>query len=336
MRNKQFNLFQCCKPVKGIKKGIIVDLQRKIIHKVPNQILDILEEYSQKNIYDLFADFNASKDILKSYIRYFIDNELVILSDNISEYPALSEDFLSPTVLESLSIEIENWTHYLDDFFKIKVNQLGLDAIKIIIKNTDIECLANVIGSLETSKVKAVVLYIEYSSDNMLKIEPLILDNPRILNVVFYNVTQQINQDVLNEKFSFDKAATVQEILYRNTIQDQNSFVLDVNLYHEALKHNLMFNRTLYIDSSGNIKLHGEDLKIYGNIQKQEITEIIEHVDFKLFWSIGKDQTQVCKNCEFRYICPDNRIPYKESPQEFEYKFKTKCNYDPYQGKWNY
>lgn len=49
-------------------------------------------------------------------------------------------------------------------------------------------------------------------------------------------------------------------------------------------------------------------------------------------WNITKDQIEVCKNCEFRYICPDNRIPLKR--KENDYYHQTDCNYDPYKNKW--
>ncbi|WP_291151226.1 grasp-with-spasm system SPASM domain peptide maturase [Flavobacterium sp. UBA7680] len=334
MESYQFKLFQCCIPVKGIKNGIIVDFQRKIIHKVPNQIIDIIEEYSQKNIYDLFADYNASKKILKSYIRYFLDNELIILSNEISAYPAISNDFFNPVILDNICIEIEKESIYLDNFLRLEVNKLGLNSIKIILINNDIESLIKVLDILEDSKIKAIALYLEYNEEILLQLELIIKDNPRILDVVFYNFNDQIENYNSSEKLSFEKSP-IEEVLYGKTIENLNSFVLDIDLYNEALKYNLMFNKTLFIDSLGNIKKYKEDLNIYGNIQKDEINEIMLEQDFNLFWRVSKDQIDVCKDCEFRYICPDNRIPYKVDSEELSYKFKTTCNYDPYQGKWN-
>lgn len=55
----------------------------------------------------------------------------------------------------------------------------------------------------------------------------------------------------------------------------------------------------------------------------------------KEFWGINKDKIKVCKDCEFRYICPDGTIPYKENESELFYSTKTVCNYDPYKNLWN-
>ena len=334
MRNLQFKLFQCCIPVKGIKKGIIIDFQRKIIHKVPNQVIDILEEYLNKNIYDLFKDYNSSKEILKSYIRYFLDNELIIVSNEIHNYPAISDAFFNPVILDSMLLEIDTITVYLEDFLRLELNKLGLNSLKIILRNNEISNIHKILGALEVSKIKAFVLYLDYNNDILLQLESNVIDNQRVLNVVFFNFNHQIDKLDFSDKFVFEELS-IEEIVYENRIRDINSFVLDLDLYHEALNFNVMFNKTVFIDSFGNIKRHKEDINIYGTIQKKGIDKIINKEDFKLFWKISKDQIEICKDCEFSYICPDNRIPYKSNLKAPNYNLKSTCNYDPYQGKWN-
>lgn len=334
MKIKQFKLFQCCIPVKGIKNGIIIDFQRKIIHKVSNQIIDIIKEYSKKNIYDLFNDFNETKKILKSHIRYFIENELVILSNSVDSYPSLSEDFFIPVVLDSIGIEIESLSVSMENFLKFRIDELGVNSIKLIFKNQNIEQFIRILSLLETSKVKAIVLYLEFSTTMLLELNSYVKENPRIAKLIFYNFDGQINKSDFDEKFRFEKLS-VNDIFYNKTIVSMNDFVLDIDVYLEALKYNLMFNKTLFIDSFGNIKIHKEDSVFYGNIKNDEIREIINNDAFNLFWNISKDQIEVCKDCEFRYICPDGRIPYKTNSKDLNYKFKTICNYDPYEGKWN-
>lgn len=42
--------------------------------------------------------------------------------------------------------------------------------------------------------------------------------------------------------------------------------------------------------------------------------------------------TGTCKDCEFRYMCPDNRIPLKKDNNT--YYHDNSCNYDPYSNIW--
>ena len=119
MINKKFQLFQCCIPVKGFKTGLIIDFQRKSFHRVPNQIIDFIEEYKNKNLYELFFDFKNNKDILKKYIKYFIDNELIIISDNLDVFPKIDTSFIRPFSLDVVCLEIVNFNIYTD-FLKKK------------------------------------------------------------------------------------------------------------------------------------------------------------------------------------------------------------------------
>ncbi len=70
----------------------------------------------------------------------------------------------------------------------------------------------------------------------------------------------------------------------------------------------------------------------FGNIKDTTLQEALDHPDFKKYWNVTKDQVQVCKDCEFRYICTDCRA-YLENPEDM-YSKPLKCGYDPYTGVW--
>lgn len=335
MKNRKFKLFQCCIPVKGIKNGIIIDFQRKTLHKVPNQIIDLIAEYSEKDIYTLFYDFNKSKNTLKNYIHYFIENELVIISDQTENYPPLNNAFLKPAFIDTVKIEIDNFSDFFVLFFEKEINELGVNSIKLILKNNEIENLIKINVLLEVSKINALVLYLEYSEEKISKLKPIISDDPRISKVIFYNFDSEISTPIDHEKFYFEKLS-LEEIFENENIESPSDFILDIDIYLEALNHNLMFNKSIFIDSLGNTKKHLKDPENYGNIAKNNILEIIKNDNFNEFWNISKDQIEVCKDCEFRYVCPDGRIPEKIKSEKFDYTFNTSCNYDPYQGIWNY
>lgn len=334
MRNKQFKLFQCCIPVKGVKNGIIIDFQRNAFHNVSNQIIDLLDDYCNKDIYALFNDFRNSKTILKKHIRYFIENELIIISDDISCYPALNNDFSSPEIIETFSIEIYDFNTNFENFFKIQMNEVGATSLKLIIRKNEIINFNKILTLLKISKIRCVVVYFEYSMEIVKEIKPLVIDDPRISQVVFYNFKGEVNLEDCDEKFCFEKSSF--EIIFDNkSIESVDDFVLNFNMYNEALHRNLMFNKSVYIDSLGNIKKHKEDLEIYGNIASTNLVNIPENKDFKSFWEITKDKIEVCKSCEFRYVCPDGKIPFKSNSKDPYYKYKTRCKYDPYQGSWD-
>ena len=84
----------------------------------------------------------------------------------------------------------------------------------------------------------------------------------------------------------------------------------------------------LCIDSSGNIYPCIMSAYKVGTINE------VEHVwtGENSYRSITNDKIEVCKDCEFRYICLDCKAM---SEQCGVFSKPYYCAYDPYEGKWN-
>jgi hypothetical protein len=102
------------------------------------------------------------------------------------------------------------------------------------------------------------------------------------------------------------------------------------------LCHNTYFNRKLYIDSDGFIKNAPECEDSVGFIEDlnslEDLKEIISTPAFQKYWFVHKDSCDICKGCEFRHMCVDNRIPYERTEKEWYHKIE--CNYNPFIAKW--
>jgi SPASM domain peptide maturase of grasp-with-spasm system len=333
MRNKRFKLFQCCIPTKGIKNGIIIDIQRKSIHTVSNQIIALIEEYSNKTISELFEDFSKDKKTLKKFIKYFTENELVIISEEVDCYPTLSKESLKPYKIDRICIQIEFLDANFKNFFSAEIDELGVIEIKLIIEQDVINVLTEVLVLLKFSKIQSIILYIQHSPAIEMELEKIFIANPRLSEVVFYNFRGNLGL-INNDSFSFVRCS-FEELLNNKQIESADDFLINLNTYNESFSHNFMLNKSVFIDKFGNIKNHFEDLNTYGKIAFDKLNEIIEKKEFTALWNITKDKIETCKDCEFRYICPDDRIPFKEKEEDQFYKYKTVCNYDPYQNQWN-
>ena len=68
----------------------------------------------------------------------------------------------------------------------------------------------------------------------------------------------------------------------------------------------------------------------FGHISNISLLSVVENLEFKKKWNIKKDQIEICKVCEFRYICTDCRAYTTDGL----YSKPLKCNYDPYKGEW--
>jgi radical SAM protein with 4Fe4S-binding SPASM domain len=84
------------------------------------------------------------------------------------------------------------------------------------------------------------------------------------------------------------------------------------------------------LDTEGNIKPCPSIQATIGNIRDFDLRDIASNTVIQSY-NIAKDQIEVCKDCEFRYICHDCRAYL--SPDKINAKPKY-CNYDPYTATW--
>lgn len=73
--------------------------------------------------------------------------------------------------------------------------------------------------------------------------------------------------------------------------------------------------------------------QIAGNIKQKNLSEIIKGEKMLHFWGLTKDHIEVCKDCEYRYVCEDCR-PWAYGITGNLYAKSPRCTYNPYTGEW--
>ena len=72
--------------------------------------------------------------------------------------------------------------------------------------------------------------------------------------------------------------------------------------------------------------------KPFTDKQVEDLKKIINTHAFQKYWFVHKDLCDICKHCEFRHMCVDNRIPFERTKKEWYHKIE--CNYNPFIAKW--
>jgi SPASM domain peptide maturase of grasp-with-spasm system len=103
-------------------------------------------------------------------------------------------------------------------------------------------------------------------------------------------------------------------------------------MFTESQRHNSCLNRKLSVDARGEIRNCPSMERSFGNVRDTSLHSALLHRDFRELWALNKDQVEVCKDCEFRYICVDCRA-YIVNPDDRHSK-PAKCGYDPYTATW--
>ena len=330
-----FMLFACCIPVRGFQKSIIVDLQREQYLPIPNLLADILIIHRGQTISGIKAHFNHQYDEgIDLFFQRLIEAEWGFITDEPERYPLLSMDWDHPSRITNAVIDIENTTNYFVPGALTQLENLGCKALQIrcfeSINTKDLDLWLN---ELAESRLFSIELLLPNQGvDYEGEIKHLIKKHNRIASVILFRSDEEgydENEDVLVKDVLYKSKA----VIYPDSLDicDSHSFVTNIHAFTEAQSHNLGLNRKVCIDVNGNIKNFPSHAQSFGNVANDDIASIIQSEAFQAVWSLNHDKIEKCKDCEFRYICPD-MSEIKEIDGKY-YKV-NQCKYDPYSGEW--
>ncbi|WP_375560603.1 grasp-with-spasm system SPASM domain peptide maturase [Bernardetia sp. OM2101] len=240
-----------------------------------------------------------------------------------------SEITINPVKNAIIDVD-ENSTHDFEDISK-RLSELFCSAIEIrFFKSIEIEEIYQILGSFETSTMRTINLSIKYNKN-------WTIENILILR----SQNRRLNQIILHHS-PFEKSeqqSTISILYTKQKITDQTHcglikphyFMSNLSFFKESLQVNNCLDRKIGIDTKGNIKNCPSMEKSFGHISQIDFKNLINSNSFRKVWSITKDEIDICKECEFRYICMDCRAYKSEKNQ---YSKPTKCNYNPYTTQW--
>jgi SPASM domain peptide maturase of grasp-with-spasm system len=305
---------------------------------------------------EVIDELNSNIPISTIYAEYGIENE-----ETIKEYI----DFL----------ERKDLGFYCDDEDIKRFSELNktfeisshITNIVIEIKKNDIFRLKEYADSLNLLLCKNICLifYEKLEMSDYLQIrsffEESIIENVEIINM-FDGVINNHFLEKLSKEFNKLTRLTLFHSPFEKTILWNNTILMDVvfltktinnfkfcgivssdnfntnlNKHIEAINHNSCLYKKMGIDKDGNIKNCPSMPQSFGNIQNSTLEQALNHKDFKKYWNLTKDKIEVCKDCEFRYICTDCRA-YTEQihtdKEGLDISKPLKCGYNPYTGEW--
>ena len=331
---KILKLFANCLPVKGATRQIICDLQKGNFYFIPQGLYEILTAHKGKRIDEIKSFYNNNHDeVIDKYISYLIENELAFFCSNPESFPEIEIKWDYPGHISNAIIEVEQDTlhDFIDMFFQLE--KLGTKFLEIrFYYKTSLNKLTEIISLTNESKFRNIDILLEYDSSLELKeIEHFINLYQRIGKIIIHSVPESHIEKSKNINIVFTK-----QVIKNNDCCGQVSvsyFNCNLDMYMESKLHNNCLNRKISINGKGEIKNCPSANKAYGNIQDITLKQAIEKQGFKDYWSINKDQIEICKDCEFRYICTDCRA-HLSNPQNI-YSKPAKCTYNPYTGIWD-
>jgi len=344
MKNKSiYKRYSSCVLVRGFRRSVIYDLQLGDFYFITNKLYEIL--YENDNLDFEIIKSNYSKDvhsIIDEYISFLIEKNVIFECE-----PEVAELFIDlptewdyPGEISSAVIELDSNTIIPLEKIINDLETLGCQDLQIKLFDKDILIgFEEKLDLFEGTIIKSIELLVESPigySDLYEVAESLCKKYPRIYNVIFcgteLNKNIKINPNnmgnIVLTKYSLNIGVEERKVAMLN------GFIPNIFKYTEALSFNLYFNKKIYIDRLGKVKNGEYQLNNFGDVREKSILEICTTEEFKKLGNVEKDQIKVCKDCEFRYMCVDFRIPERDSDSEYFY-YKNPCNYDPYKANFN-
>ena len=334
------SIFSNCKFVDGIKRSVIIDLQRSNYFIVPKDILRFIELIKGKNLTDFFENLNDKKDkrVISEYVDFLLTNEIGFLHDNVisSNLIDFPGQFENSYLITNMSIEINSSS-------KEVLNELGRKLINQRIQCIELLCFRDIlyppqlfkyIDALSPIVYDELRIILKYTEEYSIEyIKKICMGNIQIYSILFHSAEKEFFE-VLDDGMTTISYKTqgINSCLNCGIIAEKY-FTSNKDFYLEGLSKNTCLNRKVGIDAEGNVKNCISQQKSFGNIFELNLLETLQSNEFQKLWHITKNNVKKCKVCEFRMICPDCRI-FIEDPNDI-FSAPLKCGYDPYTGIWS-
>ncbi len=317
-------------------RSIIYDLQRKTYKFIPNAMYVILTEHKNKTIDEIKITFdNKYDEFIDEYVVFLINNEFCFFCDEPDNFPEIHLDWQSPLFITNAIMDFNENSNYHYLKFINEIESLSCESLDIrCYSENNLQIIEDILSKTKYSCLKSINAYIKFSTsldDN--KYFELCKINCRLKHL--YVHSSPYNKEVSDNDFFYNKVIyTVQEILSHDDcgIIDRIYFSTNIKMFTEACHFNTCLNRKISIDAEGNIKNCPSMERSYGNINEIHLKDVLDKPSFKELWKIKKDEIEICRDCEFRYMCTDCRAYVKEKGNI--YSKPAKCSYDPYKATW--
>jgi SPASM domain peptide maturase of grasp-with-spasm system len=337
MNNEYFRLYANCIPVRGYTRSTICDVQRGRLQFIPNDLFDILVKEAAKPIAEIIQIFGEeNRETIEEYFDFLNKEEYIFYcgAGDLRLFPDLDLSWDHPSVITNAIVDVG--TESSHDFAGIisQLEGLGCKDIQFrFFRETSIGELSGLATLFRASSIKSIELFVPYSdhfAEDM--IVQLVESEMRIHSLVFHS-TPFAKQILTKNKTSIRFVGQMITDETHCGFISEGYFTINLPTFTEAQKYNSCLNRKISIDRNGEIKNCPSMRNSYGNIRDTDMGSMLRNSpSFKEFWLINKDQVEVCKDCEFRFICTDCRA-YTEKNDRFSKP--AKCAYDPYSAQWH-
>jgi SPASM domain peptide maturase of grasp-with-spasm system len=322
-----------CIPVKGAQRSILYDLSRRTYDFIPNALCDILLN-DGKTKTELEFLYGKST-VLDQYFHFLLEREYIFLCapGDALRFPALDLSWAYPSEITSAVVVLDDNT--AEDLISTlyQLEAMGCRHMLWLCRTPGgIEKLELLLPMTQTGTILSIEILSLYGLLPVEMAEQFIDRYVRIRAIVLHSApVDRMHSDPIRRfgLILFSKDAP--ELHGDQRAQIRKYFHINLDLFSESQQHNTFYNRKVFIGAQGGIYNSPDWAECYGFISNTHLTDAIEKQGFKKNWFIHKEKIAVCKQCEFRHMCVDNRIPLAGTDS---WHHGLECFYNPFTATW--
>jgi SPASM domain peptide maturase of grasp-with-spasm system len=329
-----FMLFACCIAVRGARRSVVCDLQRQSWHLIPNGLYEILTERRGMTVAAIKDFYQHEFDPeIDGYFEFLGKHELGFFTAEPELFPPLALDFQTPSRITNAIIDVDAASdHEYATIFR-QLDDLGCRAVEVrCFAPRRLAELRALLAPARAGRLRSIDLVLAHTPElDGEGLAELVAAETRLNSVTIHSApaprqaTMGRAVEVCWLTQAIDSPACCGQVHPR-------LFTTNIDSFSEARRYNSCLNRKVAVDARGEIRNCPSLPRSYGNLRDTSLHAAVAQRDFAALWAINKDQIEVCKDCEFRYICTDCRA-YLSDAQD-RYSKPAKCGYDPYTAEW--
>lgn len=337
--NKYFYLYADCKPVKGFKNSAIYDLMKGEIHFFPSSYYELLTSFRKYTVQRLEESLRQQdSENLKKFLKFLTDNDLGTFVDDITLFPEIDTSWDHPSPITNAVVDVGEKAYdiniVLQQLDELRVTNIQLRFYRL----TSFKDLQKKLSGVKKTDIKSVeIISPWHSSLTPSNVDKLIDGNYRVTDVYLYSAPEN-KVHILKVAKLISRGRIIYSKEQINSCEscgliNKKSFCTpNMSNFNELMNFNGCLNRKISVDVNGYIKNCPSMKSSYGHVSSTSLANVLKESNFKKYWSIKKDDIEVCKDCEFRYVCTDCRVYIQDEKNLFSKP--SKCNYDPYTTEW--
>jgi len=343
---KYMQVFEDCVPVRGARMSAICDLTRREISTFPSEYFPIIASLQGRRLDEALRgyDHEDEHDVL-TFVSFLVEKEYAMLVDKPLPTATLSREWDAPGRIRDAIIDVDRIEHdyvrLTSELARLGCRHLQLRGYSSRLRLDTVARIAKLCEGGTVVALEAIVkhdcsvpenAYIELVRSSRV-IRGLTLhgaDEDRTISVDF-GVTGRsaalATVEIVKTTTRLRSASDCGTITRSSLLPPSPATFIEFQTFNGCL------NRKISVDSNGEIRNCPAMAASFGNHQNTSLEEVATQSQFRVAWSLRKDEIEVCRDCQYRYVCTDCRALVSDSGDP---RAKPrKCGYDPYTDTWS-